>query len=318
MATEATGTVNEALRLGARLLRENAPLAALQAREILQASPGNADAFRLLGAALRRTGDDEEAERAELDAINASVRDPDLIRAAEALLDNELAVAEHVLRPRLKARPTDVAAIRMMAELAARLGRYVDSENLLRRALELAPAFAAARSNLATMLYKQNRLAEALAELARLEVDEGNDDAGRQNLKAAALGRLGSYEEAIDLYGQVLERQPGQPRVWMSLGHVLKTIGRRDDSIAAYRRAIDSRAGSRRGLVEPRQPQDRRLRRGRRDGDDPGPRNGRPVRRRSPPPPFRARQGARGPGRTGSQLHPLCRRQSDPSGDDRL
>ena len=238
MATEATGTVNDALRLGARLLRENAALAALQAREILQASPGNADAFRLLGAALRRTGEDEEAERAELDAIYASVRDPELIRAAEALLDNELAVAERILRPRLKARPTDVAAIRMMAELAARLGRYVDAENLLRRALELAPGFAAARSNLATILYKQNRPAEALAELDRLEVDDG-EDAGRQNLKAAALGRIGSYQEAIDLYGQVLERQPGQPKVWMSYGHMLKTVGRRDDSIAAYRRAID-------------------------------------------------------------------------------
>ena len=238
MATEATGTVNEALRLGARLLRENAALAALQAREILLASPGNADAFRLLGAALRRTGEDEEAERAELDAIDASVSDPELIRAAGALLDDELAVAEHILRPRLKTKPTDVAAIRMMAELAARLGRYVDAENLLRRALELAPGFAAARSNLATVLYKQNRAAEALAELDRLEVDE-DEDAGRQNLKAAALGRIGSYEEAIDLYGKVLERQPGQPRVWMSCGHLLKTIGRRDDSIAAYRKAIE-------------------------------------------------------------------------------
>ena len=48
-------------------------------------------------------------------------------------------------------KPTDAAAIRMMAELAARLGRYADAEHLLRRALELAPAFAPARTNLATM-----------------------------------------------------------------------------------------------------------------------------------------------------------------------
>src|SRR5688500_9436231 len=109
MATEATGTVAEALRLGARLLRDNAPLAALQAREILRASPGNADAYRLLGAALRRSGEDEEAGAAELAAISASVRDPELMRAAEALVDNELAVAERILRPHLKAKPTDVA-----------------------------------------------------------------------------------------------------------------------------------------------------------------------------------------------------------------
>ena len=137
MAQGGVGTVTEALRLAARLVREDPRLAARQAREILRASPGNADAYRLLGAALRRTGEDREAERAELDAISASVRDPDLIRAAEALLDNDLAVAERILRPHLKRRPTDVAAIRMMAELAARLGRLTDAENLLRRALEL-------------------------------------------------------------------------------------------------------------------------------------------------------------------------------------
>ena len=38
MATEATGTLSEALRAGARLLREDAALAVLQARAILQLS----------------------------------------------------------------------------------------------------------------------------------------------------------------------------------------------------------------------------------------------------------------------------------------
>jgi len=232
---EASGTVEEALRLGARLMREDPRLAAEQAREILAAAPGNADAFRLLGAALRRTGEAEAAERAELDAIHASVGDPDLMRAAEALLDNELATAEHLLRPRLKEKPTDVAAIRMMAELAGRLGRYADAENLLRRALELAPAFGPARANLATVLVKQNRPAEAIEELDRLQ---GIDGEAHRNLRAAALGRIGAYEEAIEIYQAVLARFPDQPKVWMSLGHVLKTVGRQESSIAAYRRAI--------------------------------------------------------------------------------
>jgi len=237
---DGVGSVAEALRHGARLLRGDAGSAAAQAREILAVSPGNADAYRLLGAALRRAGDDEAAERAELDAISASIHDPGLMRAAEALVGNDLAVAEHILRPHLKAKPTDVAAIRMMAELAARLGRYLDSENLLRRALELAPAFGPARANLATVLYKQNRPAEAIAELDRLQ---GLDGDAHQSLKAAALGRIGSYEEAIGIYEAVLARFPGQAKVWMSYGHVLKTVGRQGDSIAAYRRAIGAAPG---------------------------------------------------------------------------
>jgi tetratricopeptide (TPR) repeat protein len=230
-----TGTVAEALRLAARLLRDDPARAAVQAREVLKAAPRNADAFRLLGAALRRTGDDEAAERAELDAISASVHDLALMRAAEALLDNDLPMVEDILRPRLHEKPTDVAAIRMMAELAARIGRLQDAEHLLRRALELAPGFAPARSNLATVLYKQNRPAEAIAALAPLE---GQDLEANQNLKAAALGRIGAYEEAIALYEAVLQRFPAQAKVWMSYGHLLKTVGRQGDSIAAYRRAL--------------------------------------------------------------------------------
>ena len=232
-----TGRVAEALQHAASLLREDPARAAGEARAILHASPRNADAFRLLGAALRRIGEDEAAAQAELDAIHASIHDPALMRAAEALLDNDLPVAETILRPRLREKPTDVAAIRMMAELAARIGRYADSETLLRRALELAPAFGPARANLATVLYKQNRPAEAIAALDALQAADA-EHPGNQNLKAAALGRIGSYEEAILVYEQVLARLPDQPKVWMSYGHALKTVGRQQDGIAAYRRAL--------------------------------------------------------------------------------
>lgn len=229
-------TLAAALAHARRLLAAQPALAAEQAREVLRVVPASADAYRVLGAALRALGDDGSAERAELDAIKASTRDPVLIEAAAALLDNNLPIAERILRPRLKEKPTDVAAIRMMAELAGRLGRYGDSEKLLRRALELAPGFAAARSNLATVLYRQNRPAEAIAVLDELLAGDP-DNAVHRNLKAAALGRVGGYEEAIALYEEVLKHYP-QPKIWMSYGHVLKTVGRQADAIGAYRQAL--------------------------------------------------------------------------------
>ena len=66
---------------------------------------------------------------------------PRLIEAAAALHENRLDVAERILKPHLKDDPFDVRAIRMLAELAARIGRLKDSETLLRRALEIAPNF---------------------------------------------------------------------------------------------------------------------------------------------------------------------------------
>ena len=162
---------------------------------------------------------------------------PRLIEAAAALHENRLDIAERILKPHLKEDPFDVRAIRMLAELAARIGRLKDSETLLRRALEIAPNFTPARANLAMVLGRLGRPAEALELLD--EVFRAEPDApGHLNLKAATLGRLGDYEQALALYEQVLERAPNQPRMLMSYGHVLKTVGRQEESIRAYRRAI--------------------------------------------------------------------------------
>ena len=165
-------------------------------------------------------------------------QDPALLQAGMALAQNDLPRAEGILRPYLKRRPTDVKAIRMMAELAARIGRLADSENLLRRAIELAPGFTAARSNLAMVLYKQNRLTDAIEELDRIGHDDELAEIGSAGLKAAAMSRVGRLEEARDLYRILLSSRPNEPKVWMSFGHVLKTVGDKPEAIDAYRRAI--------------------------------------------------------------------------------
>jgi tetratricopeptide (TPR) repeat protein len=171
-------------------------------------------------------------------SIDAALRNPALIDAALALAEDRLHDAEPLLRSRLRDAPTDVAAIRMMAELAARIGRLKDSEALLKRALELAPAFGAARANLATVLYKQNRFPEALEQLDAV-LAEGGDNPSQQNLKAAALGRIGGYDEAIGLYRELTERFPEHAKLWMSYGHMLKTVGDQEASISAYRQALE-------------------------------------------------------------------------------
>jgi tetratricopeptide (TPR) repeat protein len=214
------------------------PAVALAAcRRVLTADPHRADAYRVAARAYRALGEADEAERMEFAAIEASVHDPQLREAAAALAANALHVAEPILRTRLKETPEDVAAIRMLAELAGRIGRNRDAEALLRRALELAPAFHAARSNLALVLHRQNRTAEALDELAKLSAIDP-DNPGHANLKAAALGRIGEFEEALALYEMLLKRGGGHPKVWMSYGHTLKTVGRQEESIEAYRQAV--------------------------------------------------------------------------------
>lgn len=226
-------TAHSAIR---RQLSTDPERALAEAEALLAHDPHDAEGHRLAARALHCLGRLDEAQAAELAAIDAAVHDPELQRAALALAANRLPEAEPLLRTRLKANPFDVAAIRMFAELAGRLGRHADAENLLRRALDLAPAFTAARANLATVLHRQNKTSEALTELDRL-TREDPDNPGHDNLRAAVLGRIGEFGEAIALYEDVLARTPGHHKIWMSYGHALKTVGRQADSVAAYRRA---------------------------------------------------------------------------------
>jgi tetratricopeptide (TPR) repeat protein len=163
--------------------------------------------------------------------------DPRLVEAAMAMNANRLEIAERILKPYLKEDPFDPHAIRMLAELAARVGRWRDAETLLRRAVELAPGWMAARANLALVLGRMGRPGEGL-ELLDQVFEQEPDDLGHWNLKAATLGRLGDFEQAIDLYESVLKRAPKQPRVWVTYGHMLKTVGRLAEGVAAYRQAI--------------------------------------------------------------------------------
>ncbi len=169
--------------------------------------------------------------------LASAQRDPAMIDAALALQSNDLPVAERLLKSRLRADPDDIAALRMLAELAARVGRASDSLELLERALDIAPDFAAARINYATVLHRNNRLTDALAQLDVL-LDQAPRDPNAQALKAAVLARTGDYAGAIALYDDVLGRFPQQPKLQMSHGHALKTVGRQAESVAAYRRAL--------------------------------------------------------------------------------
>jgi len=269
---ETTGSLEVALSHASRLLDGDAGAAAEQAAEILKVMPDQPDALALKGLALGRLGQGdtaiealrravhlkpalpeawralgdhytalemrEAADGAYAQAIRHSTRDPKLMGAALALVENRIPEAEGVLREHLKRHPTDVAAIRMFAEVAARIGRYPDAENLLARCLELAPGFAAARHNYAMVLHRQNKPEAALAQLERLLTDEPRNP-GYRNLKAAILGRIGEYAASIEHYRSVLADYPRQAKVWMSLGHALKTAGQNAESIDAYRKCIE-------------------------------------------------------------------------------
>jgi tetratricopeptide (TPR) repeat protein len=235
----ATAHYETGITLGA-LDRRDEALAAL--RRAVALRPDMPDAWREIGDLLTVQGDSTGADAAYAQHIKASTKDPRLMSAALALSENRIPEAELLLREHLKQYPTDVAAIRMLAEVAGRLGRNHDAETLLVRCLELAPSFNAARHNYALALHRQNKSAAALQQIDRLTASEPRN-AGYRNLKAAILVNIGNYQESIEIYADVLAKHPEQSKIWMSYGHALATAGRQQDSIAAYRRCIDLAPG---------------------------------------------------------------------------
>jgi predicted Zn-dependent protease len=207
-------------------------------RRAVQLQPTSPDGWRILADYLEADGDPAGAQDARVRYVAAAANDPRLKEAAAALLQNDLPLADRRLRAHLAGHPTDVAALRMLAEVAGRLRKYVEAQELLERCLSLAPNFDAARQNYAGILNRQAKPAAALPEVERLLAKEPNNP-GYLNLKAAILANMGDYGGSIEVYDGVLRRYPKQPKVWMSMGHALKTARRQDESVAAYRRAIE-------------------------------------------------------------------------------
>jgi len=266
-----TASLEGALSRTSHLLATDPALAAEQANEILRTVGPHPGATLMLGIALDRcgrgrealsalkravaldpmlprawlalgdhhaaAGDSDAADAAYVEHVRRSTRDPALMQAGAALAANRIPEAEAALRERLVRAPTDVAAMRMLAELAARLGRHEDAEALLERCLELAPSFHAARQHYALVLYRANKPTQALVEIEHLlRVDPHNP--GFRNLHAVVLCRIGDYAPALAIYADILRQHPAQTKIWMSYGHALKTAGRQEEAIAAYRRCI--------------------------------------------------------------------------------
>jgi tetratricopeptide (TPR) repeat protein len=199
--------------------------------------PGDARGWGALGDRLRLAGDGPAADRAYVRQIRATLTDPDLIAAADTLSDGEPAEAHRLLSALLVRRPSDTAALRMFADLAARTGRHHDAEALLARCLSLAPAVDEARCAYAIALHQQGKTLETIAQTDILLRANPGHPLYRQ-LRAAALMRIGDDAAAADAYEAVLAAVPGLALTWMAYGHALKTLGRQADAVAAYRESL--------------------------------------------------------------------------------
>ncbi|WP_447754751.1 sulfotransferase [Sphingopyxis fribergensis] len=208
-----------------------------EVERILHDDPDFLPAHRALARILRLMGDEAGADRTELEAISIGIQRPDFAAAQAAFLAGKLDAAEPLIRKHLHEDPRDPAGALMLGEIAARCGAKQEAENLFNRAILLAPSYIEARFALAKHQRDTGRYEDSLDTLGALLANRP-DYLPAMALQAAIFVQLRRIDEADIAFLAMHERHPQDARGWANHAFMLKTVGRLDDAVAAYRRAL--------------------------------------------------------------------------------
>ena len=203
---------------------------------------GLADAWRELAAQLFAAGETRAGDEADARYRVLLREPPELADARLALADNRLSAAEAVLRRFVQQASHQEVVLRMLAEIAVRREDQAEAERCLTQSLALAPGYAAARHDLAQLLFAQQRITELLPLVERLLGAEP-DNAEYLTLKAAALRLVGRNVEALALAERAVAGHPDNDQAWVFLGHLLREGGQQTRAIEMLRRALTVRPG---------------------------------------------------------------------------
>jgi tetratricopeptide (TPR) repeat protein len=204
--------------------------------------PNLAEAWRELAALHAANGDTRACDAAYARFMDLALPDQHLAEAHAALVSRRLDAAEALLRRQLARNSRDAAAMRMLAEVAAEREDYLEAERCYVRCLEVAPGYSRARYDFAHTLHMQQKAQPMLPLLERLlNLDPGNPQ--YRSLHASALGLLGQADRSLEIFEELIREFPRNEMLWVHYGNMLRTGGRSEEAVAAYRRAAELRPG---------------------------------------------------------------------------
>ena len=172
-----------------------------------------------------------EAQLAALDAL------PQPLQIVVSLLsEGKLRAAEQHCRRFLKGAPKHAEGMRLLADIAQRLGELADAEFLLESVLAFEPNPVRARIDYLRVLRKRQKFEAARAEAAKL-LATAPDNPQYQSIYAIECMQCGDYDTALETFDAVLKALPEDGATLTAKGHALKTLGQQDAAIAAYKSA---------------------------------------------------------------------------------
>jgi tetratricopeptide (TPR) repeat protein len=202
-----------------------------------QANPRSSLAWHALGDQHAALGQAGAAASAHRNAPPGGAADPALAEVAARWLDDADPDATGALFDRFGLDLNDIAAVRLLADVAARLERYDAAARILARVVEATPDYAPARYHLAVALHLLDRGREAQAVLEPLMQSHAKV-ATYSALRAAIRMQVGQERAAIDDYVAALAVDRENAHLWNSYGHALRAVGGQAGAVDAYRRAL--------------------------------------------------------------------------------
>jgi cytochrome c-type biogenesis protein CcmH/NrfG len=141
------------------------------------------------------------------------------------------------LREHLRREPTDVAALRVLANIGASKGMHVAAQHLLERALALAPFHPQLRMEYVGLLMAQSNAAPALPIIESLIADDpGNLD--HRASQAICLSNIGEFGRAIAIFESLRDKVAADPNLMVSYAYALRYAGRAADGARVCRECI--------------------------------------------------------------------------------
>jgi tetratricopeptide (TPR) repeat protein len=209
-------------------------------------NPALPASWSMLEGLYRMTGNPQNAAMAAAHVATLKRLPPQVVQATGLFSDGDLVAAEHIIRAFLIQHGDHVEAMRLLGRIALKRDVLDDAELLLESVLEQAPDYQAARHDYALVLLERHKYLAARAELDKLLMIEPNNRQYRTLYATTCVG-LGEHARAITLYRELLAdasaaaEAPGAADLHLSVAHSLKTLGKRQEAIDAYRAAAAAR-----------------------------------------------------------------------------
>jgi tetratricopeptide (TPR) repeat protein len=205
-------------------------------------NPALPSSWSMLEGLYRMTGQTASAAQAAAHVATLKKLPPEVVAATALFSDGELAPAEELIRAFLVKHGHDVEAMRLLARIGIARDVLDDAQLLLEAVLELAPDYHLARYDYAQVFIERHMYQQAREQAEKLlAVDPSNRN--YRTLYALTCVGLGLHERAIELYRELLPGAAQPAELHLSIAHSLKTLGRREQAIAAYHTAAAARAG---------------------------------------------------------------------------